>query len=531
MSNVLKVSLQTTIYSLADRGWSQRRIARELGINRETVGRYLRLAEAKPAISTPGSGGDSEPKPAILTLGVEGSRDSKPAISTVGKSAGRKSQCEPLADLILAKVEVGLSAQRIYQDLVEGNGFSDSYESVKRFVRKLRATRPEQIYRLECQPGEEVQLDFGLGAPIDTGQGKSRRSWVLRMVLSYSRKAYSEAVSRQDTETFLRCLENGLRSFGGCPLLLNLDNMKSALLQADWFDPEINPKLVDFCRHYNLHVVPCRPGKPEHKGKVERGVAYLRNNALKGRRFRSLGEENFFLQRWELSVADKRIHGTTRKQVAACFEEEQPHLQPLPESLFPCFQEARRSVHRDSYVEVEKAFYETPPEFIGRQVWVRWDSRCIRIFNERMEQVAMHTRIEAGKFSRSLGAGGFSAPVLSSCRYWINRAAVLGESCGDWARAALNTRGPESLRAIMGLCELIKKHSAVALNAACAKAIKSGTYRLKDVRRLMGEQSEQTAFGFAENHPLIRDLKTYSDFINQYHYEPQHDDPHSQTTS
>jgi transposase len=83
------------------------------------------------------------------------------------------------------------------------------------------------------------------------------------MVLSYSRKAYSEAVSRQDTETFLRCLENGLRSFSGSPLLLNLDNMKSAVLQADWFDPEINPKLADFCRHYKLHVVPCRPGTPE----------------------------------------------------------------------------------------------------------------------------------------------------------------------------------------------------------------------------------------------------------------------------
>src|SRR5258707_8025075 len=126
MSNVLKVSLQTTIYNLADRGWSQRRIARELGINRETVGRYLRLADAKPAISTPGSKGDSESKPAILSLGVEGSRDSKPAISTAGKSVGRKSQCEPLADLILAKVEVGLSAQRIYQDLVEEAVLTDS---------------------------------------------------------------------------------------------------------------------------------------------------------------------------------------------------------------------------------------------------------------------------------------------------------------------------------------------------------------------------------------------------------------------
>jgi transposase len=137
----------------------------------------------------------------------------------------------------MAKVEVGLSAQRIYQDLVEESGFTDSYQSVKRFVRKLRSIQPDRVWRLECQPGEELQLDFGLGAPIDDAQGKTRRSWVLRMVLSYSRKGYSEAVSRQDTETFLRCLENGLRSFGGVPLLLNLDNFKAAVLKADWFDP------------------------------------------------------------------------------------------------------------------------------------------------------------------------------------------------------------------------------------------------------------------------------------------------------
>jgi hypothetical protein len=91
MSNVLKVSLQETICTLDGRGWSRRRIARELGIDRETVGRYLRLAI--------------------------------PAISTTGNGVGRKSQCEPLAEVIRAKVEVGLSAQRIYQDLVEENRF------------------------------------------------------------------------------------------------------------------------------------------------------------------------------------------------------------------------------------------------------------------------------------------------------------------------------------------------------------------------------------------------------------------------
>jgi Integrase core domain len=102
---------------------------------------------------------------------------------------------------------------------------------------------------MEARPGEEVQVDFGLGASIDDGASRSRRSWVFRMVLSYSRKAYSEAVLRQDTETFLRCLENGLRAFGGVPLLLNLDNLKAAVLKADWFDParEVSGESHQFC--------------------------------------------------------------------------------------------------------------------------------------------------------------------------------------------------------------------------------------------------------------------------------------------
>src|SRR3984893_18357180 len=150
MSNVLKVSLQTTIYSLADRGWSQRRIASELGINRETVRRYLRLA--KPAISITGKQAEetpSKPKP----------------FSIAGMGAGRRSRCERLAEVIGVKLEAGLSARRIYQDLVEQNDFRDSYQSVQRFVRKVKAAQPRRVWRMEARPGEEVQVDFGLGRP------------------------------------------------------------------------------------------------------------------------------------------------------------------------------------------------------------------------------------------------------------------------------------------------------------------------------------------------------------------------------
>ena len=125
-------------------------------------------------------------------------------------------------------------------------------------------------------------------------------------------------------------------------------------------------------------------------------------------------------------VADKRIHGTTRKQVLSLFEEERPYLQPLPDSLFPSFQEARRNVYRDSYVEVARAFYEVPAELIGQQVWVRWDSRSVRVFNQHMGQVQVHSRVEPGRFSHVLGARGLHAPVIRSCRYWISRAAVIG---------------------------------------------------------------------------------------------------------
>lgn len=332
--NQLKVNQQQSIIALFEQGWSKRRIARELGLDRLTVRRYLAVAAAKSPAPRTGSGPES--------------------------------LCGPHQNEIKAALEAGLSVQRIYQDLVTAHGFAGSYDSVWRFVRKLTPGDELPFRRMEVEPGAELQVDFGQGAWVVV-DGKRRRPHLFRAVLSCSRKGYGEAVWRQTSESFIRCLENAFRHFGGVTATVVIDNLKAGVIRADWFDPELNPKLEEFARHYGTAILPTKPVMLRHKGKVEAGVKFAQNNAVKGRSFESLSAQNLFLAEWEKNVTDTRIHGTTRQQVGKLFETvERPALRPLPTSLFPVFEEARRTVHRDGHVEFKRAYYSVPPEYVGR---------------------------------------------------------------------------------------------------------------------------------------------------------------------
>ena len=214
------------------------------------------------------------------------------------------------------------------------------------------------------------------------------------------------------------------------------------------------------------------------------------------------------------------MHGTTRRQVAAVFEEERKALGPLPASLYECYQESRRRVQRDSFVEVGKAWYEAPPEFIGRQVWVRHDGRMVRLFNDRMEPIACHARLEPGKFSRTLGVRGLHGTIKESTAYWQSRAAALGGEAGRWAQRALDTRGAEALRSIMGLCQLGQQHRAADIDAACAKAMAAaaGPPSFRVVRHLLeaGAQAPvQLQMELRETDPIIRPLTAYTEFVQR----------------
>lgn len=507
----LNLDFQQAIVRLREKGWSRRAIARELGINRETVGRYLRLG-AKPASEVP-AGSEAPDRAGTPTGPAESSAasDSKPAKVPTGSRAGRRSLSARWEGKISAKLEAGLSAQRIYQDLVAEEQFAAGYDSVKRFIRSLEGRQPLPFRRMECAPGQEAQVDFGQGAWV-LREGKRKRPHLFRVVLSHSRKAYSEVVWQQTSESFIRALENAFRSFGGVTHATVIDNLRAAVTRADWFDPELNPKVRDFAAHYGTVIMPTKPRHPRHKGKIEAGIKYAQNNALKGRTFDSLSEQNRFLSEWESSVADTRIHGTTRQQVGHIFATiEQGALLPLPASLFPIFSEAPRQVHLDGHIEVAKTYYSVPPEYVRRQVWVRWDLRLVRIFNARMEQIALHAREQPGRFSTDpIHIHSRKRAAIENGADWLlDRARLVGLHSGTWAEAMMKHRGPQGIRVLQGFLQIAAKHPPCDVEAAAELALAHAAWHLHDLKGLLKAPVTQVPFAFAQQHPLIRDLSHY----------------------
>lgn len=506
MANRLKVADHQAIIGLARLGWSFRRIAAKVGVDRETVSRHVRSAATGPSGADP--------------------TDSNAAISIIG--AGRRSPCEPLREVILAKLEQGLTAQRIWQDLKGEHHFTDGYQSVQRFVRRLRCGRELPFRRMECAPGEEAQVDFGVGAAIVIPEGvplpagvkvRRRRTHVLRVVLSHSRKGYSEVMLRQTAEDFLHALENAFWSFGGVPKTIVTDNLKAAVLKADWFDPELNPKLQAFAEHYGTVILPTKPRMPRHKGKVERGIGYVQNNALKARTFSSLGAQNDFLRQWEIEVADPRTHGTTRQQVRKIFEEvEKGALLPLPNGRFPQFHEGRRIVNRDGHVEVDRGYYSVPPEFLGRTVWVRWDARIVRVFDQGLRQIAIHPRQKMGGFATQPAhiAAEKRGGIERGAAWWLRKAHLIGDGAGRWAETVLQERGVHGMRLVMGLVSLAQRHRDVQIDEACRVAQTYGAHRLRDLRILLKRAApKQEQFEFIAEHPLIRSLDDYGKLVHE----------------
>lgn len=336
----MKAHLRITIETLLANGASQREIERRTGVDRKTIRRYATGAKSSGVATGSGEAGEQTPPPR------------PPAWANVAASA-----CEPHREFIEAQVRLGRNAQSIYQDLVERHGFAHRYNSVKRFVRVLKAREPQRFDVLEFLPGEEAQVDYGQGALTCQPSGKYRRPYLFVMTLKYSGKSFRKVVWKTNQEIWARLHEEAFRALGGASEYVVLDNLREGVLRPDLYEPELNPVYAAVLAHYGAVADVCRVGDPNRKGTVESAIRHTQSTALKGRRFESLEEQNRFLTHWEERWAAPRIHGRKKRQVLAMYLEEKPHLRPLPIEGLRYFRLERRTVDDAGCVQIDARYY------------------------------------------------------------------------------------------------------------------------------------------------------------------------------
>jgi transposase len=538
MSNVLADDKHHQIVALGRLGWSLRRIERTTGVRRETISGYLKAAgivvpgrgrrasPAKPAISTAAVSTDSgganpaiseavstDPAPAKAATKAEVSTDSIPLQRP--RRAPSASACEPYRELIAEALGRGRNAMAIWQDLVDDHGFTARYASVRRFVGTLRGTSsPEARVVITTAPGEEAQVDYGDGPMVRHPEtGKYRRTRLFVLTLGYSRKAVRLLVWQSSTQIWAELHERAFRRLGGTVRVLVLDNLKEGVLTPDIYDPALNPLYRDVLAHYGVVALPCRVGDPDRKGKVEAGVGHAKKTPLRGLRFESLEEAQAYLDRWEAHWADTRVHGTTKRQVAAMFAEEQPALGPLPLEPFRYYRFGVRTVHLDGCVEVEAAYYGTPPGWIGRRVDVQWNELFVRLLDPKTGQL-LREHVRAPRGWHRIADVDRPRRTPPKTIALLETAMRIGPAVSTICEHIHQHDGPAGVRRILGVLSLAKKHGPAVIEDAAKAALELGVPTYRFLRRYL-ERRPSAPLTLKQVDPLIRQLTLYRDLIDR----------------
>jgi transposase len=523
--NVLKPHQKGAVITLLANGVSQHEISRKTGIDRKTV-RKLALAMAA-ARSGDGSnspmatGSDGLPVQIPPPRPPAPEARSPPAVA--GLPAHARSACEAHREWIEAQVRLGRNATAIYQELVDRLGFTQRYNSVKRFCRALRSREPEQFDRLEFLPGEECQVDYGEGALTrHPHSGRYRRPRLFVMTLRYSRRSFRQVVWQSSSAGWARLHEQAFRYFGGSVNYCVLDNLKEGVITPDLYEPQLNRVYGAMLAHYGVVADPARVQDPNRKGAVENAIGHTQDTALKGRRFESLEAQNSYLQHWEEKWAALRIHGRAKRQVEEMFQEERPHLKPLPLEGFRYFVEGTRTVGDDTTIQVDSAWYAARPARIGSQV-------LIRVYERELEIRDRHTLALIRRHPLATRKGEVNLPdaerVFNPSRQThqlLARAELIGPNLLALCRELFAQRGREAQKSMWGIVGLSPRYPASILDQAAAVAVARQSHSYKTVR-VLAEQllaqavidldARQPQLPLTQQHELIRPPAEYAEFF------------------
>jgi len=348
--------------ALSALGWGSKRISKELGCSRNTVREHLRQGGWRP-------------------MDVE----------------GRAGVLEPHREWLAERLRRHRgNADVVRQDLQRELGIAVSLRTVQRGVESLRRElRAEALatIRYETAPGQQLQIDFGSTAVMIGGE--VQRVHLFVATLGYSRRCYVAVFLHERQSAWLQGLEGAFRHFGGLPHELLLDNAKSLVQDHDVRTREVkfNDRFHAFCRYWGVVPRACAPYRARTKGKDERGVGYVKRNAIAGHCFDSLEVLHAHLQRWMREVADLRVHGTTGEPPLVRFDrDEQARLKPRPgKAPFLQVRELTRRVHSDACIELDTNRYSVPWRLIGEAVTVVVAERCVRVLYAGQE-VACHAQ-------------------------------------------------------------------------------------------------------------------------------------------
>lgn len=487
-------------------GKKVRDVSLMLKMGRSTEQKYRKALEKAGLLK-----GDPQDLPElhILRSAVEGEDEVVKAVPP-----HESSTVEPWRAQVLTMLKRGARPKAIYDCLrISDKDFTCGISSVKRFCKRLRkevGIRADDVaIPVESLPGHVAQVDFGyVGRIYDPATGKSRKAWIFIMTLGFSRRMFACLTFDQKVETWLRCHILSFDHFGGVPETIVPDNLKSAVIRCSFAvdgETALNRSYRELARHYGFTIDPTPPRSPEKKGKVESDVKFAKNNFCKPRDLNELGIDGARkeLVVWLSEVADKRVHGTTRRRPIDLFEqEEKAALRPLPKASFDLVTWKEAKVHRDSHIVFEKRLYSVPYKLIGQQVWVRATPSTVAVYANE-ERIATHRRRGPGHRSTVEGhLPEHRAPWRHRCQgYWREQAAAIG---GDTARlvgAIFDSEDSHSkLRVVQSVVSHLGQFPEERANAAARRALHFGNLTYQGVKDILRKGLDLESVPSAKKH-------------------------------
>lgn len=343
-------------------GWGVKRIAREVGCSHHTVKQYLAAGGVKPF-----------------------------------KAPQRPKRLDGLEAWLHERfVRHAGNADVVRQDLQAEHGIIVSARTMQRAVAGYRqALRAEALatVRFETPPGRQLQIDFGERL-VEIG-GVKVKAFLFVATLGYSRLCHVRAFRNEKQACWFDGLESAFAAFGGVPAEILLDNARALVVRHDSASRIVafNDKFLAFARHWGFAPRACAPYRARTKGKTERGVGYVKNNAVAGHSFESWEAFEAHLSAWERDIANARVHGTTGEAPRLRFDRDEAHrLAPLGgRPAFGALRELSRIVANDCTVEIDANHYSTPWRLIGERVAVTVCAGMVRI-RHGVREVAAHAQ-------------------------------------------------------------------------------------------------------------------------------------------